>query len=416
MEERSDAELVALARAGDKDAFGQLIERYAQMAHRVALGRIADPEVARQLSQEAMLQAYLSLGSLRADDRFRSWLYGIVLNVCRSYLRGQKGLLISLEALEGSPQVETDRLVSLNPSPQAVVEEHELQREVLDAIQGLPPKSQAAAYLFYYEGLSVREIADTLGASASAVKGRLYRARQQLRDPLWSVYVARASVERRRRSTMATEPSYREVMIADVIERGDRQEPVHVLVLLDKVGRRILPLWISHVEGTAILLRLFERDVPRPLTHDLMSSLLQAVGVTVEEVRVEALREGCFYAVVKLHNGDTEQEIDARPSDAIALALRTGCPIYAAEQVLEEAGIPIPESAGEMPKPGRGMTQILQRWKEKSQDHGAFDFSHFRRRNAEKAKPPPRPTKEEIEKRQKAAQQHLIDFLYGEEP
>ena len=383
MEKRTDGELVALARAGDKDAFGQLIERYQQMAQRVALGRVANSEVAQQLAQEAMLQAYLSLDHLREDDRFRSWLYGIVLNVCRSYMRDQKILLYSLEALEDIPQIVASRLSSADPPPQAVAEEQELRREILAAIQALPPKSRAAALLFYYERLSVQEIAVALGVSATAVKGRLHRARKQLREPLWPVYLEMAPEERSRRKTMTKDTSYRVVTIADVIEREGDHKPVHILILLDEAGRRVLPLRISHIEGTAILLRLFERDVPRPLTHDLMSSLLQAVGVTVEEVRVEALREGCFYGVVKLRDGDTEQEVDARPSDAIALALRTGCPIYAAEEVLEEAGIPIPESAGEMPKPGRGMAQIVQKWKERSQD--------------------------------KPVQQQLIDFLFGGE-
>mgnify|MGYP000615062634 CR=1 FL=1 len=262
--------------------------------------------------------------------------------------------------------------------------------------RGLPPKSRAAALLFYYEGLSVQEIALTLGVSVPAIKGRLYRARQRLRDSLRPVYLQWAPAERRRRGTVKTEPCYREVIIADVIEREDGQEPVHVLVLLDKVGRRILPLWISPVEGGAILRRLYERHLSRPQTHDLMSSLLQAVGATVQEVRVEALRQSVFLAVIKLSAGDVEHEVDARPSDAIALALRVGCPIYAAQEVLESAGVPILERTGEPPGSGQDMAQFVQRWEERS----------------EKDRSPARPANEENERRQEAVRQRLSDLIF----
>ena len=101
MEKRTDAELVALARSGDRDAFGHLVERHQQMAKRIAMGMVPNEDIARELVQEAMLQAYLSLDHLRDDGRFKSWLYGITLNVCRSHIRDQKTVLFSLEALAG---------------------------------------------------------------------------------------------------------------------------------------------------------------------------------------------------------------------------------------------------------------------------------------------------------------------------
>lgn len=90
--EKTDAELVALARSGDKDAFGQLIERYQLLVKRIAIGMVANDDIAQDLVQEAMLQAYLSLNHLQEDGRFKNWLYGIVLNVCRSYIRDQKAV------------------------------------------------------------------------------------------------------------------------------------------------------------------------------------------------------------------------------------------------------------------------------------------------------------------------------------
>jgi RNA polymerase sigma-70 factor, ECF subfamily len=99
VEKRTDMELVARARSGDKRAFDQLVARYQPLAQRVARGMVA--ESARDLAQEAMLQAYLSLGHLQDDSRFQSWLHGIVRNVCRSYLRDLKANWLSLETLAG---------------------------------------------------------------------------------------------------------------------------------------------------------------------------------------------------------------------------------------------------------------------------------------------------------------------------
>src|SRR5215831_15839349 len=101
MDRITDAELVAKVRQGDKEAFGQLIERYQQMVGHIAKKMIADEWVARELAQEAILQAYLSLDHLRDASRFKSWLYGITLNMCRSYLHDQKMDLLSLESILG---------------------------------------------------------------------------------------------------------------------------------------------------------------------------------------------------------------------------------------------------------------------------------------------------------------------------
>ena len=81
MKQSTDSELVALAREGNKDAFGQLIERYTSMVKRIMMGKIAQKEIAQELVQETFLHAYLSLNHLRDDSRFKSWLYGIALNV-----------------------------------------------------------------------------------------------------------------------------------------------------------------------------------------------------------------------------------------------------------------------------------------------------------------------------------------------
>jgi len=113
------------------------------------------------------------------------------------------------------------------------------------------------------------------------------------------------------------------------------------IVLLREVsGDRFLPIWIGAVEATAIAFAQQGVVPPRPLTHDLMRDVVSALDHRLEAVRITELRDGVFYAVLQFDGG---AEVSARPSDAIALALRTGTPIYGADEVLEEAGIPIPE-------------------------------------------------------------------------
>ena len=180
----NDTDLVALAVAGDKSAFGELIERHGHIAERVALGVVRHQDLGRELAQEAMLQAYLSLDRLRDARRFRSWLNGIVLNVCRSYLRSRDADLFSLEALTGGLRSDESPFANTEPSPHEAAEAQELQRAVLQAVDSLSPRNRVATLLFYYDQLSVREVAATLGISVAAVKGRLHKSRDELKELL----------------------------------------------------------------------------------------------------------------------------------------------------------------------------------------------------------------------------------------
>ncbi len=117
------------------------------------------------------------------------------------------------------------------------------------------------------------------------------------------------------------------------------------IVLLKEVeGARFLPIWVGAVEATAIAFAQQEVLPPRPLTHDLMKELLEKLNGTLLAVHLTELRDGVFYADLILKGGDqNEVAVSARPSDAIALALRTKSAILATEELLAEAGIEIPE-------------------------------------------------------------------------
>jgi bifunctional DNase/RNase len=115
------------------------------------------------------------------------------------------------------------------------------------------------------------------------------------------------------------------------------------IVLLREVsGERYLPIWIGAVEATAIAFAQQGVVPPRPLTHDLLKDVLDAVGQPLSEVRITEVKDGVFFASLVLGEEPNVVEVSARPSDSIALALRTGSRIVCAEEVLDEAGLAVP--------------------------------------------------------------------------
>lgn len=136
-----------------------------------------------------------------------------------------------------------------------------------------------------------------------------------------------------------------EVVVETVgISKVDSQP---VVILKEKEGELYLPIWIGLLEANAISVVLEGATVPRPLTSDLLCSIIDRVGARVSRIVINDLQEYTFYANVALYANWTELEIDARPSDAIAIALRVRAPIYVTKAVLEKAGIPGGQTAEE---------------------------------------------------------------------
>src|SRR5580765_6321687 len=112
------------------------------------------------------------------------------------------------------------------------------------------------------------------------------------------------------------------------------------IVLLKTVeGNRFLPIWIGHAEAGAILMKLQNSAPPRPMTHDLVTEILLQLDAQVVRVAVTELRESTFYAQVTIQQDGSEIDVDSRPSDAIALAVRAEAPIFVADEVIEESAI-----------------------------------------------------------------------------
>ena len=131
-----------------------------------------------------------------------------------------------------------------------------------------------------------------------------------------------------------------EVRVTGVYERIEHGQPRALLVQVrDNYGRTV-PIVIGPFEAHAIVSALNDDTPPRPMTHDLTRNILTRLGVSIDRVVIDDLWQGTFYAKIYLLHGDEEIEIDSRPSDAIALALRFRAPIYMAESVLEAEGQP----------------------------------------------------------------------------
>ena len=112
-----------------------------------------------------------------------------------------------------------------------------------------------------------------------------------------------------------------------------------IVLLKTSKGNKFLPIWIGHAEAAAILMKLQGADTPRPMTHDLFSDMLAELNAEIARITVTELRENTFYAQITLKAAASEIEIDSRPSDALALAVRSDAPIFAADKVIEESGI-----------------------------------------------------------------------------
>jgi len=290
--------LVGAALRGDREAFGALVDRHGPRAQALARRTLGDAAEAEDVVQEAVLRAYLALDDLRDPSRFGAWLCGIALNLARMRRRAARPL------------------EPLGEAPEAEVEEDEGG----DALGLLPDSRRELLLMRYVDGLSAGEIGTRVGRSAGAVRVELHRARAQLRQLL------------RKETPMV------EITIEDVLVRasGDGSfEPMarHVILLREKGGERRLPIWVGAPEAMALALHLGSELPVRPLTIDLAARLLDATHGRVERVLVNRLHEKTFYATIAVENGSGASEIDARPSDALNLAVRVGAPIYVAEEV-----------------------------------------------------------------------------------
>jgi RNA polymerase sigma factor (sigma-70 family) len=314
-----DDDLVTAALGGDPAAFAALVERYRDRVAAVVERMVG--EEAEDLVQEALIRAYLGLSQLRDPARFGGWLCGIAVNLAKMRLRRR--------ALE-------ERLAA-EPAADGGFEERELLQTVRDAVDVLPTGQRNVVLMHYIDGLSCEEIAVLIDSSPGAVRVRLHRARQQLREQLAALAPLPTPKEEIRMTEMRLE---------DVIVRVAEDDPMKVvwdqrIVLLKEAdGERRLPIWIGAAEGNSLAIRLTGETTPRPVTSDVMAELVRVTGARVDRVAVTSLRDKTFYAVIAIGVDGRVEELDARPSDALNLAVRVAAPVFVDDGVLEESALP----------------------------------------------------------------------------
>jgi len=338
MRDDDDAALVLAARAGDRDACAALIGRRRPLLFALCRRMLGDAALVEDAAQEALLQALLNLDRLQRPEQFGPWLGGIGLNVCRRLLHARATDAWSLDALYGGRHSEEP--VDWEMGPAELAEQAEVGQRVRHAVDGLPRGQRAAVVLFYLSGLSHAETAAQLGIDIGAVKTRLHKARGALRRRLSDDYrTAKGEGEDMSATTTTTtaETGPIEVIVDSV--RRNLANDTRCVVLKEIHGSRYLVIWIGHDVSHALAAMLHGSELPRPLTHTLMGQMLDALDGRPREVRVTRLDGDVYYAALTVEGPSRTVTLDARPSDAITMALIGGVPILVEAAVLDAAGV-----------------------------------------------------------------------------
>lgn len=368
--DQSDSVLVAAARAGDKAALATLLGRHYPSVSRLCRRLLREPQAAEDATQEAVLLALLNLDRLRSPERFAPWFAGIARNVCRQALRARSREPLSREALDGGRRLPEP--ADPDADPALLTELADQTARVRRAVMGLADGQRRAVTLFYLSGLSQAESAARLGIDVGAVKTRLHKARGTLRQRLAEDQEDEMDekLSRRRLTTTAaalagaaavnhgagtafartdaaeqgqnmpedhaTDSSVA-VRIIDVRRHTiERERAGHHVVMLEEIdGDRRLPIWMGEFEAVSIAMHLERVPTVRPATYAFAGNLLHALGGHVREVRIITLVAEVFYAAVVIDGATGTQTLDARPSDALNLALTVGAPIRVAAEIFD---------------------------------------------------------------------------------
>lgn len=307
------------ARAGLKAPMAELLRRHGDTAVVLAARVLGSADLARDAVQEAAVAAMTDLGRLRSPDRFGAWFCGITLNVARRWLRQLRPEVAGLSA----------DLLAAGPDPAEAAEAADTAARVREAIGSLADGQRHAVHLFYLQGLSHREVAAELGISVGAVKARLHQARAALAPRLSPLRTANQEDTVTEGTATSGTPEWTEVRAAEIRRSAedDLRARKHVMILAEAGGERTLPIWIGPAEATVLALALESVETPRPFPYKLAAGLVEAAGSRVSEVRITRLDGYVFYASVIVPGPDGPREVDARPSDAVNLAVVCGVPI-----------------------------------------------------------------------------------------
>jgi RNA polymerase sigma factor (sigma-70 family) len=349
----SDSELVARCLVGETAAFTMLIDRHRARLERLLHVLLHNRTEMDDVWQETLLRAYFNLEQLRDPARFGAWLYSIAINLARTYRSANTPKIISWEDLGTS----VTELSDGQQSPDLLLIQKEMLKQVRQAIADLPPAERETVLLVYLEGLSHKEVAAQLGSSLSAVKVRVHRGRRRLQVALQEEFGQSLHQKERKRKMIA-------VMVHDILRATKKEEQakqeteaegtfgqtdpnlLRIVLLKEMNGERVLSIWIGPAEGDFLAMHLLQQEAKRPMTYDLLRTLLTLGDMTMEQAVIARLHENTYYSNLTVKTPTTTAEVDCRPSDAINLAVRLGVPIFVAEEVMDQAGKPLDAPQG----------------------------------------------------------------------
>jgi RNA polymerase sigma factor (sigma-70 family) len=339
----SDQDLVRSSLSGGPEAeqaFNRLVARHRPAVFGLMYAATGEPGEAEDLTQETLIAAYLGLKHLNDPSRFGAWLKGIARNMIRMWYRKRA----NAPALDGGHALE--QLTQPAPTtPEEHLDRRERMERIHQAVQELSTGNQQAVALRYWAGMTYAQISAELNVPLSTVKSRLHKAKKQLQTHL-------GEAQRPRRVDMIS------VSVGELYGFTSDRGPEVIVTLVSEDGR-LLPIWIGPMEGQFLAVhKVFGRQgLKRPLTYEMFADMLDQFGAQVERVVISALKDTTFYATIDVTLGQTSYQVDARPSDAINLALRLDTPVYVAEEVLDTTGI---AALDELPKDARPIE--LNKW------------------------------------------------------
>ena len=315
-----EQELVQAALGGDPAAFAALVAP-ARSRMIAVTARIVGADDAEDIVQEALIRAFLGLSRLREPERFEAWLTAVAVNVAKMWLRSRAS--------------QARHAVAAASAGHASAEERELLDVVREAVEVLPVGQRDVVLMHYIDDLSCREIAYLLDTTPAAIRVRLHRARTQLRRELAPLAPAPLPAPRKELSMV-------DVKVEDVVVRVAPDDPSKIILetpaiilLKEKAGERSMLIFVGLPEGASLAAPLGNETFPRPATPDLTVDLLRVAGASIERIAITSIRENTFYARISINGED----VDARPSDAINLAVRVGAPILVEEGLLDDHGL-----------------------------------------------------------------------------
>ncbi|OGG54342.1 MAG: hypothetical protein A3F84_09275 [Candidatus Handelsmanbacteria bacterium RIFCSPLOWO2_12_FULL_64_10] len=311
----SDPDLIRRTLEGDTDAFGHLVDRYKDAVYGAAYARVGDFHDAQDVAQEAFIQAYRRLSSLREPDRFASWLYAIAVNVARDHLRRRR---------EAQPIHEATPAPALDSGDEHA--RRALHRRIQQALTALSEIHRETVTLYYINGYTCDEVGGFLNVPSGTVKRRLSDARRQLRKEMFDMVRDMFDAHK-------LPPHFRKIVIKGTYPDPKSNTPL--LLMQDDRRKRGFPVAIDAFQANAVCMHLYKSPPPRPITYDLFLKTCRAFDITLDGVGVRKGERG-YRADLAFSRGKRSITLETDPGDAAALALRFNAPVYVDEDLLGE--------------------------------------------------------------------------------